>query len=89
MEWGRCLRREARGRCRGSKGSIRGKTFVGVVGGRFTRLKVEVDEADAGGQRRKGSHCHYWELGREADEMSLENSLSKSDTVPLVAVVGG
>ena len=58
-----------------------------VVGG-FTRSEVGVNKAGA-----KGVYVvHLLILGlraRETDGISFENNLSKSDTVPLVAVVGG
>ena len=51
-----------------------------------------MDEADAAAEAKRASRDTLPLLGfaaRDADGMSLENVLSESDTVPLVAVGGG
>ena len=63
-----------------------------VVGGGVTRLGVGVDEVDAEAEIRRVSRATLLLLGvaaGAADGMSFEDSLSNSDTIPLVAVVGG
>jgi hypothetical protein len=72
--------------------SRRARPLLTVAGGVFTRLEVGVDEADAEAEAKRVSMVTLLLLGfeaGEADGRSLENNLSKSDTVPLLAVVGG
>lgn len=72
--------------------SRRALPLVVVVVGSFTRVAEEVDEAEAEAEAKRVAMVTLPLLGDgagEADGMSFENNLSKSDTVPLVALVGG
>ena len=63
-----------------------------VVGSWFPRLEVGVDEADAVAEAKSVSMVTLplTVVGAgEAEGISFENNLSKSDTAPLVAVAGG
>jgi len=93
-EWGRCWRRQARrGRCGGSKDSIKeGKALGGGSRRLVHRGGSRVDEADAEAEAKRVSIVTLPLLvvgAGGADGMSFENNLSKSDTIPLLALVGG
>ena len=63
-----------------------------AVSGWFPGLEVGVDEADVVAEANRVSIVTLPLMGvgaGEAEGISFENNLSKSDTAPLVAVVGG
>lgn len=63
-----------------------------AVSGWFPGLEVGVDEADVVAEAKRVSIVTLPLMGvgaGEAEGISFENNLSKSDTAPLVAVVGG
>ena len=79
-------------RCGGSRDSIEEGTPLVVVCDGLTRLEVGADEVDAEAEARRVSRATLLLLGvgaGEADRIAFETNLSKSDTVPLVAVVRG
>ena len=68
--------------------SRRARLWLVVVGCEFTRLEVGVGEAEAEAKRvPRVTLPLLGVVAGEADGMSLENNLSKSDTVPLETAV--